>query len=121
LPVTVMKALRPETIRSERKRNRAETAINSSAMTKPRSFCPVSIIPKRRVESVCMRTGRPSSAGAAKLETAPAKVSEAAAISAGVTTGRMMPKKMRGRFAPAICPASTRSAPTELSAAAMIV
>ena len=113
LPVTVMKALRPETIRSDIHRNRAETAISNRASTKPRSFWPVSIMPKRRVESVCMRTGRPKRAGAAKLATAPAKVSEAAAISAGVTTGRMIPKKMRGRRAPAIWPASTRSAPTE--------
>jgi hypothetical protein len=70
---------------------------------------------------VCMRTGRPSSAGAAKLETAPAKVSEAPATTAGSATGSTMPNRMLRRLAPAICAASTRSELTVASAAAITV
>ncbi|MNT68415.1 hypothetical protein D3C72_2066480 [compost metagenome] len=70
---------------------------------------------------VCMRTGRPSKAGAAKLDTAPAKVSEAPATTAGRATGNTIPSRMRLRLAPAICAASTRSELTVASAAAMTV
>ncbi|MDF3608442.1 hypothetical protein PE067_21210 [Paracoccus sp. DMF-8] len=76
-------------------------------------------MPNKRVESVCIRTGRPSSAGAAKFDTAAAKASEPPASSAGVTIGSTIPKRMRLRLAPAICPASSTSPFSEASAAAM--
>jgi hypothetical protein len=55
------------------------------------------------------------------LETAPAKVSEAPATTAGSATGRMMPRKMRPRPAPVIWADSTRSELIVASEAAMTV
>lgn len=70
------------------------------------------------METVWNRTGSPSSAGEAKLETPSANASSALDTIAGATTGSAIERATRIRVAPAISPASSSSLLTVASAAA---